>query len=455
MIALRPNQSALVAAVRQAFTAHRNVLMVAPTGFGKTITFSWLAQSVMAKGKRVYILVHREELIDQVSRTLLDFNVPHGFIAAGRLCKPQQVMVCSVFTLANRLNDHHPPDLLIIDEAHHATQGSTWGRVLKHWPAAYKLGVTATPIRLDGRDLRAAFDTMVEGPTVGELIAGGNLSPYRMFTPPVVLGRLRMRMGDYAKADLSTAMDKPQVVGNAVDHYRRLAPGKRALAFCVSLEHAEHTAEAFRAAGFAAARIDGQMDRAARRRLVEAFTAGTTQVMTSCELVSEGFDLPAIEVAILMRPTASLGLYLQQVGRALRTFPGKEQALILDHAGNAGRHGLPDDEREWSLGDDESKRGKRKKPVTSLRTCGQCYAAAKPGTMVCAHCGWQWPVEAREVKQVEGELAEVDVDTKRVSAWKRMEVGQSKTYAALVALEKQRGYRPGWATHVWNARRRA
>ena len=461
MISLRPYQSTIIDTVREVFKTERKVLLVSPTGSGKTVMFSYLAQAVTARGNRVYILVHRDELVEQVSKTLKEFDVPHGFIAAGRPVDPQPVMVCSVFTLANRVQDYEPPHLIIIDEAHHATHGSTWARVLGTWSHSYRLGVTATPIRLDGGDLGSNFHRLVQGPTVAQLIEQGDLCRYRMYTPPVVLGKLRMRMGDYVKADLSSAMDKPSVTGDAVAHYQKLAPGKRALVFCVSLEHAEHTAQAFRDAGYAAARIDGGMEKKDRRSMVAAFTHGQLSVMTSCDLVSEGFDLPAIEVAILLRPTASLGLYLQQVGRALRPFPGKDYALILDHAGNAGAHGLPDDAREWTLGGDPKKVGKKKRPVLSLRTCKKCFGCSKPGTLVCqlplpdgSVCGYEWPPEAREVAEKAGELVEVGEDIERrklIDA--RREVGQSKSLDALVALEKSRGYRPGWALHVFKARR--
>jgi superfamily II DNA or RNA helicase len=451
MLTLRPRQHTLIQEIREGLRLHRTLLAVAPTGFGKTVVFSFLASAVQAKDKRVYIVVHRDELVDQVSRTLTDFQVEHGFIAAGRPCTPHKVMVASVFTLANRLDHHHAPDLMIVDEAHHAASGSTWGRVMTHWPKAYILGVTATPIRLDGRDLSGSFSGMVEGPTVAQLIEDGSLCRYRMFTPPVVLGQLRMRMGDYVKSDLAAAVDKPSLTGDAVAHYTRLAPGKRAIVFCVSLEHAEHVRDQFRAEGYAAERIDGGLDREERRRLVRGFTAGQIQVLTSCDLISEGFDLPAIEVAILLRPTASLGLYLQQVGRALRTHPGKERAIILDHAGNAGRHGLPDDDRVWHLGDEQGK-VKRKKPITTVRTCGKCWAAAKPGVMVCAECGWEWPVESRAVEQVKGDLSEVDADVQRAKLEARKEVGMARSIESLKQLEVQRGYRPGWAQHVWSSR---
>lgn len=455
MIVLRPTQEALVNDVRAAFREVRSVLMVAPTGFGKTVVFSYIAQSVMARDHRVYILVHRDELVEQVSRTLRDFNVPHGFIAAGRPPTLHNVMVCSVFTLANRIESYPQPQLLIIDEAHHACSGSTWARVLGFWRASFKLGVTATPIRLDGRDLTGQFDRMVEGPSVASLIGSGDLCKYRLFAPPVALGKLRIRMGDYVKSDIAAAIDKPSITGDAVAHYTKLAAGKRALVFCVSLEHAQHTADAFQRAGYTAARIDGGMDRGARRDLVARFSAGAVQVLTSCELVSEGFDLPAIEVAILLRPTASLGLYLQQVGRSLRPFPGKEHAIVLDHAGNAGTHGLPDDEREWSLGDDASRRGKRKASV-SVRTCGRCYAAAPPRVRSCEFCGWQWPAEPREVEVKAGELEEVTVSPALIEARRaRQAVGMAKSLSALQQLGRERGYNPMWAMRVFGSRKRA
>jgi DNA repair protein RadD len=447
-VKLRRYQQSCVDEIRAAFAhGHKRALLVSPTGSGKTVMFSYLARGVRAKNKRVYILVHRDELVEQVSETLAKFDVDHGVIAAGRPATPNPVQVCSVFSLVNRLDDYPPPDLIIPDEAHHACSGSTWDRIFKAWSDAFVLGVTATPIRLDGKPLKGSFNHMVQGPTVAELMESGDLCPYTLYAPPVAIGKLKKRMGDYVKSEAAAAMDKPQLVGNAVEHYKALAAGKRAIVFCVSLEHAENTAAAFRAAGFEAQRIDGSMDRTARRALVSAFSAGTIKVLTSCDLVSEGFDLPAIECAILMRPTASLALYLQQVGRALRPFPGKDKAIILDHAGNSGVHGLPDDDREWCLDGEET--GRKGKAPPTLRLCGKCYAHAKSGVMVCAECGWAWPVESREVPETAGELEVVKEDeVKRVKLELRREVGMAKTAEALLAIEKARGYKPGWHKHV-------
>src|SRR3990172_9287434 len=453
MLTLRPDQSDLIERCREAFRKHRSVLMQAPCAFGKTVTFSWLAQQVTERGKRIVIIVHRYELMDQVARTLKDFGVRYGFIGASHNFQTHhQVYVASVFSLSRRVHDIAAPDLVIIDEAHHAVAGS-WARILAAWPKARVLGVTATPERLDGSGLRGAFEMLIEGPSVRSLIDAGHLSDYRVFAPPIQAIEVPRRAGDYAKEALAHWMDKPHLTGSAVEHYRKLAHGKRALVFCVSLEHAWNVAQQFVAAGYRAARIDGGMERNARRDMVDQFQRGEIQVLTSCEIVSEGFDLPAIECAILLRPTMSLAMHLQQVGRALRTYPGKAYALILDHAGNTLRHGLPDEQRAWSI--DGRPKQERKAAETSeyVRTCLHCFAAMPATATECKYCGQLLPVKPRTVKEREGELVELK-QLERKEA--RREQGSAKNLDALVELGRQRGYRnPSyWAMRVMQGRGR-
>lgn len=315
------------------------------------------------------------------------------------------------------------------------------------------LGVTATPERLSGEGLRGTFSSMEIGPTTKELIALGYLSPFRIFAPPQhAADGVRTRMGDFERKALDCAINKPSITGDAVEHYGKLGMGRRALVFCVSVQHAKNCAEQFSTAGYQSASLDGCMDRTAREHIVAGFSSGRIQVLTSCDLVSEGFDLPAIEVAILLRPTQSLALFLQQCGRALRTYPGKEYALILDHAGNTERHGWPDDERDWSL----DGRGKRSKSdcekALTVRVCGQCFAASKAPIEACPYCGYVWPPKPREVEKVDGELQEA-VRRERIQANK---AEQAKAYdlQGLIALGRKRGYRQPdyWARCVWQAR---
>jgi superfamily II DNA or RNA helicase len=452
-ITLRPYQTTLVERTRANFiVGKRAQLLVLPTGGGKTVCFSYMAGAARAKGLTVWILAHRVELLEQISKTLRDFGIAHGMIAPGYLGdRRQPVQVASVFTLARRLDRYTAPDLIIVDEAHHAISKSTWGTVINTFPEARLLGVTATPIRLSGEGLGDLFQVMVQGPTVADLIEQGALSPYRLFAPAGVdLSGVHSKMGDFVRGELAGAMDKRSITGDAVSHYNKLAPGKRAIAFCVSVEHAEHVAAQFREAGIPAASIDGGMDKALRQSVLASFTAGDLRVLTSCDLVSEGFDVPAIEVAILLRPTQSLGLYLQQVGRALRIFPGKAEAIILDHAGNVKRHGLPDEDRIWSL-DGKSKKRAAKPSEVLVKTCPQCFATVASAATHCL-CGHAFVAVARVVEQIEGNLEEVNVEQARREA--RQAQGRAQSETDLVALGRSRGMkRPElWARHVIRAR---
>lgn len=222
--------------------------------------------------------------------------------------------VVSAQTYVRRIPQVPRFDLAIVDECHHAAKGSIWDQCLEHGARGTVLGVTATPCRLDGRPLGDVFDDMVLGPTPGELIARGALSPYRLIVPQrqLDLSSLPTRMGDFVRGDAEAVVDKPAITGDAIEHYQRFVPGGQAVAFCVSIAHAQHVAEEFNAAGIRAASIDGKMDRLARRAVVADFAAGKVQVLTSADVISEGFDVPGIEAAILLRPTKSLSLYLQQ-----------------------------------------------------------------------------------------------------------------------------------------------
>jgi superfamily II DNA or RNA helicase len=440
---LRGYQEQMVADIRARYRAgdHR-VLAVAPTGSGKTVVFSYIAAHAVRREQRVLILVHRTELLDQVSRSLHDFGTPHGVIAAGYNPRSQEaVQVASVFSLVGRLRRGLPLEstLIVVDEAHHAVSSTTWGRVLTHFPAARVLGVTATPVRLSGEGLGECFDSMVVGPSVTGLIAEGALAPFRVFCPPTIdTGGMHTRMGDFVRTELTARSDTPTVTGDAVQHYQRLAPGRAAVVFCVNIKHAEHVAEQFTAAGVSAHSVDGTMDRGLRREIVTAFTRGQLQVLTSCDLVSEGFDCPRIEVGISLRPTASVGLWLQQLGRCLRPFPGKTEALLFDHAGNVARHGLPDDDWEWSL-EGRAMRRRDSDGAVSVRICPKCFAANKSGRPVCAECGAPFPAKPRQLEQQDGEL--VELDRQRRKKIQRQEVWQAKSYEGLVALGASRRYR--------------
>ncbi|MEQ1580884.1 MAG: DEAD/DEAH box helicase [Steroidobacteraceae bacterium] len=449
---LRPYQQLAIDNIRDAFRRRvRRVLLVSPTGSGKTVMFCYITKGAIAKNKRVTILVHRTELIDQVSDALTSLGVRHGVIAPGFPMLPAlPVQVASVFTLVKRLHKYDPPDLLVVDEAHH-TVASTWEKVTDAYPDALVLGVTATPCRASGAGLDTSFDEMILGPTAMELIDLGALSPLRVYAPPpAALEGVKVRMGDYVTGQLAKAVDKPKITGDALDHYQKLTPGAPAVVFCVSVDHARHVSGQFMGAGINAISIDGTMDRSTRKSIIADYRAGKIMVLTSCDLVSEGFDVPGIITGISLRPTKSLGLWIQQTGRILRTMEGKKEAFLLDHAGNCMQHGLPIDDREWSLAGQD----KEDKPKQTIKTCKVCYAINPVSASVCKECGQAFAAEAkpRELVQQAGELVELDVAAMRKKV--DPERAKARTLEGLRELGKQRGYAPGWADHIFAARQK-
>ena len=445
---LRDYQMHAIEAVRESYRkGHRRPLLVSPTGSGKTLMFSYISAGMAQNNKRVLILAHRRELLKQISGALRAVGVRHAVMSGGSRGIPiANVVVASVFTLARRLKHFPAPHLIIGDEAHHFTPQSTWGQCVKAFPSAHVLGVTATPERLDGKGLGLMFDDMVMGPTVAELTEQGFLTPAEVYAPskPDLKG-LRTRMGDYVNAELESAMDKPSITGNAVHHYRKLADGKLAIAFCVSVKHAKDVAEEFRRAGYAASHIDGGMEERERDQVLKDFADRKIQILTSCDLVSEGFDLPAVEVAILLRPTKSLSLYLQQVGRAVRPAPGKHSTIVLDHAGNTAVHGFIDEHREWQLSSDSARKKSSDEKPAIVRSCPQCFAMHRPSP-VCPKCGHVYKVASRKIQQIDGELVQLSkADETQVSAtdWGRQ-------FQALTGVARKRGYQhpEKWAFNV-------
>jgi len=443
VIQLRPYQSEATERLRNAYRDGYNApLLVLPTGAGKTIVFSWIAAN--ARG-RVLILVHRVELLRQTSEKLTMFGVDHGLISPHY--RPQYhkaVQVASVQTLVRRMDQVEQPDLIVIDEAHHAMAG-TWMRILNEYQCR-RLGVTATPMRADGKGMGDVFDTIVEGPTVSELIEMGYLTNPKVYAPAakIDLSGVKTRGGDYVRSELATAVDKPTITGDAVSYYRKLADGVPAVAFCVSVDHAKHVADQFRSAGYVSESVDGTMSDDERKRVLNGLGDGI-DVVTSCDLISEGTDIPAIGCAILLRPTQSEALYLQQVGRALRPYEDRKEAVILDHVGNVLRHGMPDEVRAWTLAGRE--RVNREKSDNPVSQCDKCYAVY-PSGRICPECGHERELNQREIAQVEGELMEV----KRVE--RRQDQGRAKSLQALRLIERQRGYRRGWAEKVYYGRKR-
>ena len=448
---LRPYQDEAVQAIRLAFAnRRRSVLFVLPTGGGKTVVFSHIAEQAAAKGNRIGILVHRVELLEQASASLAALGVRHGLIAANRsmdLSAP--VQVASVATLARRLHKL-PADLfqlLVVDEAHHSNAG-TWGKVLGHCATARILGVTATPIRCDGRGLGEWYEELILGPSPAWLTEQGYLAPARVLAPPgVSMSGVRKRMGDYDLSQAGELLQQGQAMGDALGHYRQHLDGRTAIAFCCSVAHAEAVAELFQREGIAAASIDGTMDAGTRRRLLEQLGRGELKVLTSCALIGEGVDVPSVSGCILLRPTQSVALHLQMIGRCLRPQDGK-RAVILDHVGNCVRLGHHLDDREWSL---EGIRKRTKEAAPSVKVCPRCFCAMASAKSECPECGHQFTAERRELEHVAGQLQELEQQAIRQ---RKAEQAMADSLETLIEVGKRRGMKNprGWARHVLAAR---
>lgn len=454
-IVLRDYQSTDIVRIRETFREFvRRVLYVSPTGSGKTTLFVEIARLCTNKQQQTLIVVHRKELIKQVSNRLGVFGIEHGVVAEGYKPRPEFAVQVVMVLRAPRLLATFKPALIIVDEAHHAVAAS-YKKMLDAAPGARVLGVTATPCRLDGRSLGDAFDVIVEGPSVSILTEQGYLVPAIIYAPSQPdLSKAGRRGGDFKREDIASAVEKSSVTGDAVEHYKRLCAGLRSVAFCVDAAHAKRTAAEFNAAGVPADIILSAKYQSAseRERVVRDLETGKILVLCSVDVVSEGFDIPEISVVILLRPTASFSLFRQQIGRGLRPYPGKIHAIILDHAGNVLRHGFPDDEVIWSL----TAEVKRKSPddLLKLKRCSSCLMIYRSSEPVCPYCAHKENAAARQkILEREGMLAKFDKQIRdemkreeqaRKNEFKR-DAAQAATRQDLMAVAKKHGKGNFWA----------
>jgi superfamily II DNA or RNA helicase len=430
------------------------VLMQSATGSGKTVMAAYMIKSAIQKGSRAVFVVPRDELLKQSAETFTAFNIPFGYFAAGYNPNPfAQAHIASGPTLARRLDRAPAANVVFIDEAHYGS--NQLGAIIDHYKArgAWVIGLSATPWKMSGDGLGCWYDDMQQGPSIAKLISDGRLSAYRLFAPSKPdLSGIKTTAGDYAKGELADRMENDRVlIGDAVRHYATNAAGRLNVAFCTSVKHAEIVADAFKDKGIPSAMISGAMDGGERSRRIKAFARRELHVLTNVDLLTFGFDLASaaqmdvtIEAMSDLRPTQSLSLQLQKWGRVLRM--KQDPALIFDHAGNCDIHGMPDDDREWSLESRQKRKGGNAEPTIPVRQCGACYMVHRPSP-TCPGCGHVYPIKSRMVDEVDGELSEVL--ERRAKVEKKMQQGRAKTLPELMAL----GYSRGRALHVLRARK--
>ena len=329
---LRPYQTDLLDRINRSwFSGTRSIVCQLPTGGGKTILFATAVHEANQKGLKCLVLAHREELIKQAADKLeIITNDLVGIIKAGYPTNyDRDIQVASVQSLTRRLNNCPDFDLIVVDEAHHSTANS-YRTILNRFPKARVLGVTATPIRLDGKGFRGIFDELICGVTVSELIASGSLSPYQYFATETSMSveGVGKRQGDFKTEDVAKANPVAGLAGDVVKSYRDYLEGKQAVIFCINVEHSIAIAEHFKAAAIIAYHLDGNTPSGERADVMTQFRDKRIQVLTNCALFDEGLDIPSLDGVILARPTQSLSRFLQMVGRALRPCEGKDRAIL-------------------------------------------------------------------------------------------------------------------------------
>ncbi len=433
---LRPYQNDLVEQLRAAWReGFKAPCIVLPCGGGKSCILAEMARRTTWNGKRVLFLVHRRELVDQIVGTFCRWGVDM------RLCD-----VMMVQTACRRLKRLTKPALIMTDENHHSLAAS-YRKIYDCFPGVLRVGVTATPIRLNGDGLGDVNDKLLVGVSAKWLIENNCLAPYDYYAPDVAdLTGLHVKMGEYVTSDIEKAMIKKAVFGDVIAYYKRLADGKKAICYCASIRHSKAMADTFTAAGIAAAHIDGETPPIERADIIAKFRSGEIRILCNVDLISEGFDVPDCECAILLRPTQSLTLYIQQSMRCMRYRKGK-RAVIIDHVGNYARFGLPDDDRKWSL--EKKQRNSRKQDDIKAKMCPECFLTFNPdtaekldGRTVCPHCGYVFPKqERRELEEAKSaELTKIEGFQVRYDSPE-----DCRSYKDLLDYAKRKGYKPGWA----------
>lgn len=441
---------------------NRNVIAVLPTGGGKTNTFAKIFAELNVPSVAI---AHRQELVGQISQALARAGVVHRIIAPKKVIQfiitqhikefgrsfyhqNSPVAVAGIDTLIRRTDDLiqwiNSVKLWTMDEAHHVLKGNKWGKGADLFTNAMGLGVTATPVRCDrkslGRSKSGLFDDMVIGPTMHQLIAMKRLTPYKIFAPQQSIDLAEVEIskatGEFNHDQMVKAAHKSSIVGDMVDTYLKLTPGKRGISFLVDVAQAQETADAYNHKGVPAACISANSTDQYRQACTERFIRGELLQLTNVDLFGEGYDVPAVEVVSGGRPSQSYGLVSQHFGRMLRVSPGKTHGTYLDHVGNIARHRLTFVERQWSLDDEErGKKSKAAEDAIPIRACTECFQPYRATEPACPFCGFKPVPAGRSLpEQVDGDLVEFSPElydrlmkeaTQAVSSW-----GKPNVYSA-------------------------
>jgi superfamily II DNA or RNA helicase len=448
---LRPYQTQII---KDLYTklgqGYRQVAIMAGTGAGKTVIGGKICADTAARGLKLMFLVHLDVLVGQTHKKMQSFGLRCGFIKAGWQEDPDApIQIASIQTMEKRSWWRNWKANVVFFDEGHTTVFSQIGQeiIYRTHPKAVHLAMTATPYRLGREQLGDHMQTFVASPVPSELQRMGYLAPMQYYGVPtdsqINLDGVRTVAGDYDERDLKNACDRPELVQRIVAEWQRLTPGKRTIAFCVDVEHARHVAEAFRASGVSADIVDGSTPIRERQRLYSALGSGELLVLTSCNVISIGFDEPSVEVGLLLRPTQSRALHYQQVGRVLRVSAptGKTYGIILDQANNLKRLGFPEDLKEYTLPTQRQPGVHEAKPTKQCPTCNRLMWGF---LMTCPGCGYVWETELQihtdDLVEVYSEELLRQIERRKQYEFFRAQ--RQKTF--------EEGSAPNWTKHVFH-----
>lgn len=440
---LYQHQDRFMAKLRAALKKYRKILAVAPTGFGKSTIIAEMFAAIYEKGNSAWFIIHRVELREQVEKILQRAGVPYGLVVAGVKYDPtKDIQICMAQTLKNRIGLMKKPKLVFLDEAH-ISCSNTYKKILSHLPDAYVIGGTATPQRTDRKPMGEIYENLVLSEDTRWLIEHGYLSKYKLFRPTKLsLGDVEIKRGDYDQKQLAINLDKSKITGDSLEHYIKLSKGKKFIIFDYSVKASRESAILFTDAGFPCMHVDADTPKDERKSALERFRNGELMGLSNYALFTEGVDIPDIECVILKRPTKSIIVYRQSVGRGLRKTHDEKILTILDHAGASLEHGLPCDEIEWSL---DGKKKKTGPGITPTKTCMECFAVVRAGAGHCQECGAVFEKIERTIEVVDGALEEVDIIEARKH--RKALINKAETLKDFQRIARQLNYKSGWAFH--------
>ena len=464
MFKLRTYQLTAIEEIREAIRlGFRKILVVAPTGSGKTVIAAQIVKLAAEKLRRSMFLAHRRELIYQCADKLVKFGVDHGILMAGEYpYGAADCQVASVQTLVARcITTEKLPlpnsDIVIVDEAHRSL-APTYLTIINHYGEQVVIGLTATPIRGDGKGLGHVYDYMVQCPSIGELIKQGHLVEPKTFAPTIPdLTGVRIKGGDYDERDLEAAMNRRHLVGDVVEHWFRLAHDRPTIVFASSVKHSISLRDEFLKQRVKVAHIDGDTDLRDRKAIIQDLRDDKLQVVTNCMVLTEGFDEPKLAAACLARPTKNIGLYIQMGGRILRPSEGKTDARLIDHSGNVYEHGFIQDDHNWVLeegralhsnNEDRQRELDERKPIT----CVMC-ATVYTGQINCPNCGHVPVKHGKYVESRSGDLMEVRLEKRRTAKKKVWTTDEKRHwYSMLKGYAELNKKSTGWVSHSFKAK---